>query len=302
MMFLSVLMFIYVCRGHRVIELQRKWNSSAESVRKSTFHCRRVFSTRKQTNFKKHYTQVEVVRTQLWTIDKKPAKAKSLKAPHVQNCSNIPYSQGTRCLNNVCRNLPKSIQTKKQYNCFNCFNTNFCSDTVVSEPLQLLVIFSNVELGTTCYLLKCGTGFDVKILTETLNIQLFDCNATDFTQKRLILTTIHSLTHLSSYFQPSSQVQNWFWHENICCDRYKQHIPSRECLKYGTCFYKHMSILDFACYYVQLMITVSNIEHILVRTSDQSTIVWQGILMQILLVAGLKIVLFASKHTVTWTV
>ena len=37
----------------------------------------------------------------------------------------------------------------------------------------------------------------------------------------------------------------------------------------------------------------------MVRASDQSIIDRQGILMQILLVAGLKIVLFTSKHTVT---
>ena len=38
---------------------------------------------------------------------------------------------------------------------------------------------------------------------------------------------------------------------------------------------------------------------ILVKTSDQSIIGRRGILMQILLVAGLKIVLLTSKHTVT---
>ena len=37
----------------------------------------------------------------------------------------------------------------------------------------------------------------------------------------------------------------------------------------------------------------------LVRASDQSIIYRLGILMQILLAAGLKIVLFTSKHIVT---
>ena len=37
----------------------------------------------------------------------------------------------------------------------------------------------------------------------------------------------------------------------------------------------------------------------MVGAFDQSIIDWQGILMQILLVSGLKIVLFTSKHTVT---
>ena len=37
----------------------------------------------------------------------------------------------------------------------------------------------------------------------------------------------------------------------------------------------------------------------LVRASDQSIIDRQGILMQILLVVGLKIALFTSKHKVT---
>ena len=41
------------------------------------------------------------------------------------------------------------------------------------------------------------------------------------------------------------------------------------------------------------------IQLVLVRASDQSIIDRQGILMQMLLVAGLNIVLFTSKHTVT---
>ena len=40
-------------------------------------------------------------------------------------------------------------------------------------------------------------------------------------------------------------------------------------------------------------------QQILNRDSDQNIIVRQGILMQILLVVGLKIVLFTNKHTVT---
>ena len=48
------------------------------------------------------------------------------------------------------------------------------------------------------------------------------------------------------------------------------------------------------------LVTTKNVmPYLLVRASDQSIIDRQGILMQILLVAGLKIVLFTSKHTVT---
>ena len=53
-------------------------------------------------------------------------------------------------------------------------------------------------------------------------------------------------------------------------------------------------IIPWYCYYLTLLNSV-----LVVRASDQSIIDRQGLLMQMLLVDGLKIVLFTSKRTVT---